>query len=181
MAKLCRPRLTRHLPRVSRAIVLAGVLLSCSSNETPGTGAAMDDAAATPADASPMEAGAPVDPSEASANDDGASASDDAVSSMDGAGQCTTVTPASCPTPIPSYAQDVVPVLNAKCNGCHTGATSTSPWALTAWVDVNAWALSLAHDLLTCTMPPADAGAPALTKAETDALLGWIVCGAPDN
>lgn len=164
---------------MARAIVLAGVLSACSSSQTTGSGESMQpaqgDAAST--DAAPADGGAPVESGEPSG--DGAPASDVVLS--DGGRECPTSAPLSCPTPIPSYAQDVAPVLNAKCNGCHTG--SPAPWALIAWVDVNAWALSILQDLLVCSMPPADAGAdaPVLTKAETDAILGWIVCGAPDN
>jgi len=112
----------------------------------------------------------------------GDAASPDAIST-DGGRECPTSAPLSCPTPVPSYAQDVLPVLNAKCNGCHTGATPDAPWALITWVDVNGWALAIAQDLIICSMPPVDAGAdaPVLTKAETDTILGWIVCGAPDN
>jgi hypothetical protein len=162
-----------------RAIVLAGVV-SCSSNQTPGSGESMQPARgdAASADGDPTDGGAPLDDSDASTSDDGAPTDDDALSPPDAG--CTAAAPLSCPTPIPSYAQDVARVLNAKCNGCHTGAPG-APWALVDWADVNAWALSIAHDVSTCSMPPADAGAPALSQAETDAILGWIVCGAPDN
>lgn len=101
---------------------------------------------------------------------------DDAAPDVD---PCSVVAPDTCPTAVPSYAHDVQPILDAKCNGCHTGAAG-EPWALTNYPDVEAWALSISFDLTRCTMPPADAGAD-LTQAELASLLGWIVCGAPNN
>jgi hypothetical protein len=110
---------------------------------------------------------------------DDASLADDASLDDVTADPCTVVAPDTCPTAVPSFANDVMPILNARCNGCHTGAAG-EPWALTNHADVEAWALSISFDLTRCTMPPADAGAD-LTKAELAAVLGWIVCGAPDN
>lgn len=173
------------MSRFSPAILLGAVLLSCSSSMTGGSGSTVEpaqgDAAFPGPDAGNVEVEASAGQDDASPDD--AASSTDVVSATDGEDPgplCPAVAPASCPTPMPSYAQDVAPVLNAKCNGCHTGAPG-APWALTDWADVNAWALSIGSDIARCTMPPTDAGAPVLTKAETDAVLGWIVCSAPNN
>jgi len=93
--------------------------------------------------------------------------------------RATVAAPETCPTVVPSFAGAIQPILNAKCNNCHTGFPQ--PWALMSYDDVQAWALSIAVDLTHCAMPPADAGTSNMTKAELDAVLGWIVCGAPNN
>jgi hypothetical protein len=85
-----------------------------------------------------------------------------------------------CAPPIPSFANDLTPLFDAKCNTCHDGMPG-SPWPLTNYDDVSAWAVTVLSDIVACTMPPADAGAPELTEAERATLIDWLVCGAPNN
>jgi hypothetical protein len=85
-----------------------------------------------------------------------------------------------CPSPPPSYAEEVVPILQAKCNNCHWG--DAGPWPLTGYHAVAAWRDLVFLDVEKCTMPPADAGADALlSDVERATLLAWISCGAPNN
>lgn len=150
--------------------MLGGTFLACSSTPSGATTSDLRDDAASDVRSS--------DP-----NGDGSAADggglDGAMDPVGEAGSCAVVAPATCPTSVPSFANDVLPILNAKCNGCHTGPPQ--PWALTNQDDVQTWAISISIDLTRCSMPPADAGTPNLTKAELDAVLGWIVCGSPNN
>src|SRR5262245_58419460 len=38
---------------------------------------------------------------------------------IDAGGDCPNDLPSTCPTPVPSYAADIAPILAAKCEGCH--------------------------------------------------------------
>lgn len=157
------------------AIALGAAFWACSSSSSGPTTIAGDDGGTS--NAPRDDASADTPPTQP---DDDASHDSSIVDSAPDADLCAVAAPGTCPTAVPSFAGQVLPILEAKCNGCHTGALG-EPWALTNWVDVNAWAISISTDLTHCLMPPADAGAANLTKAELEALLGWIVCGAPNN
>jgi hypothetical protein len=85
-----------------------------------------------------------------------------------------------CNGAVPSYAADVVPILDKRCNNCHAENSDGGPWPLGGYDDVSAWRDTIMNDLLRCTMPPADAGAP-MPNAERAVLMAWIICGTPDN
>jgi hypothetical protein len=74
-------------------------------------------------------------------------------------GGCGAEAPATCPSPIPSYATDVVPIFDEKCNNCK---------------------VQILQDIESCTMPPLDGGT-TLSAEERETVLGWLVCGAPNN
>ncbi len=91
---------------------------------------------------------------------------------------CEAVDGAACPSVPPSYAKDVVPVLDRDCNQtCH--APGMGQWPLTNYSDVADWSALIATDIDDCAMPPADAG--ALTTSERMTVLGWLACGSPNN
>jgi hypothetical protein len=92
---------------------------------------------------------------------------------------CAPGAPDACPGPVPSYSRDLVPILEAKCNGCHTGHDG-APWPLTNYPDVLHWRAQVLAELAGCTMPP-PAGTTQLTAGERAALIDWLVCGAPEN
>ena len=81
-------------------------------------------------------------------------------------------------TALPSYRKDIAPILNSRCNGCHTG--QGGPWPLKAHQDVVDWRSDIIRDLESGTMPPEDAGA-SLSSEDRGTLLAWLHCGAPDN
>jgi uncharacterized membrane protein len=89
---------------------------------------------------------------------------------------CTTVAPTSCPDPAPTYG-DIEPILRQHCIGCHAGQPN-GPWPLTDYKHVADWADDIRADMLSCSMPPADAGT-TITIAEREELLQWIRCGMP--
>src|SRR5260221_8507740 len=94
------------------------------------------------------------------------------------ASPCGSKGSAICPSPPPSYRTDIVPILDAKCNGCHVGGAG--PWPLTDHGSGVDWRASIRSDVEGCPMAPADAGA-GLSSMERIALLGWLACGAPNN
>ena len=93
-----------------------------------------------------------------------------------GSGPCASI-PAACPVPAPSYAKDIAPILDAKCNTCHA-APDAGIWPLTNYQDVSDWQTLILSDVEYCAMPPA--GAAQLSAIEQSALLAWVVCGAPE-
>jgi hypothetical protein len=96
------------------------------------------------------------------------------------AGSCPDDLPPACPAPAPSYQAQVAPLLEARCVGCHGAGQVASNRLLDSYGSVFPQRAAVLRQTYACQMPPADAGAP-LTLAERAALLGWLVCGAPDN
>lgn len=86
------------------------------------------------------------------------------------------VAPTACPDPAPKYA-DVAPVFAAKCATCHSGAAD-GPWPLADYDHVASWQGEIRSQLLSCSMPPPDAGA-SITDEERMLILTWLRCGAP--
>jgi hypothetical protein len=97
-------------------------------------------------------------------------------------GSCKYIDASACINPTPSYAKDVVPLLNRTCNStCH--APGVGPWPLNNYQDVADWYSIIQGDLQNCTMPPPDAGAGngQLSDAERALVMNWIACGYPNN
>jgi hypothetical protein len=96
------------------------------------------------------------------------------------AGTCADVEPDTCPTPMPSYSHDVAPILQQSCvEGCHS-ATGVDPGRpLETYQEVFGRRTEVLSQIAACRMPPA--GAPVPTDDERGTVLGWVVCGAPNN
>ena len=93
------------------------------------------------------------------------------------AGPCTVTAPTECPNP-PVTFTDVLPLIQAKCGYCHTGATLDSPWPLDNYDHIAEWADTLRGNVLECTMPPPDASVPVSNDDRTK-ILTWIACKTP--
>ena len=94
----------------------------------------------------------------------------------DGGIACTVQAPTSCPNPPPTYS-DVQPIFQSRCVVCHASDWS-GPWPLTDYQHVSDWQIDIRADLLSCSMPPADAGF-TLPDEESAKILTWIRCGLP--
>jgi hypothetical protein len=92
---------------------------------------------------------------------------------------CPTLS-SECPALVPSYANEVAPILAAHCGQCHTRENPSGPWPLDDPLDIAEWATSIQADLSECLMPPPDADAP-LSDADRETLHAWLSCGAPAN
>ncbi len=94
----------------------------------------------------------------------------------------------SCPKGLPtcsaapSYANDIAPLVAARCVACHSPGGVAADRDLTTWAGISNLESTVLAQVYSCMMPPADAGpGDALTPAEREELLQWLVCGAPDN
>ncbi len=94
-----------------------------------------------------------------------------------GGGSCPNDLPAACPTPSPSWSADVQPIVASRCTRCHTqgGAAGTVP--LVTYDDVHVRRSAVLNQVYSCRMPQDG----LLGADERAKLLGWLVCGAPDN
>ncbi|HEY6878678.1 MAG TPA: hypothetical protein VI299_11700 [Polyangiales bacterium] len=99
----------------------------------------------------------------------------DAPSIDGGVAVCDMTPPSSCPDNPPRYP-DVKPIFAKYCSGCH-GKDWTGAWPLDTYPHVADWADVIQGQLLTCDMPPADAGVP-LPADKRRTLVTWIQCGA---
>ena len=89
---------------------------------------------------------------------------------------------------MPSYRNDVAPVLERYCNYCHGLEIDGGPWPLGDRGEVSDWREVILVDMLSCKvsaatkiapMPPADA--PQLSKEALGTVARWLLCGTPDN
>jgi hypothetical protein len=88
----------------------------------------------------------------------------------------------TCPdSGAPSYANDVAPILDARCNGCHGngGQEATGRNNLTTWINVKNLHPTPQRLISSCLMPPPPL-AP-LTPTEKATVLTWFTCGEQDN
>ena len=92
---------------------------------------------------------------------------------------CPRDLPTSCPSPEPSYATDVAPLIQAHCVTCHgpNGVSSDRP--LGTYPQLFAMRQDVLDQVYNCLMPQSPQ--LQLDEADRQTLLGWLVCGAPDN
>jgi hypothetical protein len=86
----------------------------------------------------------------------------------------------------PTYFQDVKPILDGRCAGCHYDG-GIAPFPLTTYREAQARSLAIADAVGSRRMPPwhAERGEqeyshdPSLTDAQVAAVADWAVAGAP--
>jgi hypothetical protein len=116
-----------------------------------------------------------VDRADAALAADGATVADSAAI-HDVTRTCRVDAPTACDGAAPRYPE-VARILQQRCVTCHDGTREES-WPLTSYEHVADWQNAIRAELVTCRMPPADAGAP-LSEEEADTILMWIRCGLP--
>jgi hypothetical protein len=111
----------------------------------------------------------------------GALAAASGCGSDGGSGSCPRDLPAACPDPAPSYANQVGAIVQTYCVGCHApaGVEPTLPFETVADIQYMDRFARMLIQVQQCKMPMA--GYPQPTEQERVALLGWLVCAAPDN
>ena len=92
---------------------------------------------------------------------------------------CANDLPATCPSPQPSYATDVAPIIQAHCLKCHAPGGQEASKDFTTYQHVFDQRLAILNQFYSCRMPPD--GEPRPTSQERALLLGWLVCGSPNN
>jgi hypothetical protein len=92
---------------------------------------------------------------------------------------CPNDLPAACPSPVPSYSQNVAPIIAAHCLKCHAPGGQESSKDFTTYGNVFSQRQAILTQFYSCRMPPE--GEPRPTAEERALLLGWLVCGSPNN
>jgi hypothetical protein len=88
--------------------------------------------------------------------------------------------PNSCPSPEPSWMNDVAPIIDQACGPCHgVGGVEQPVFDFSTYQGVHKNFGAILSNVYSCLMPPPDAG--GLTDSQRQLLLGWLVCAAPDN
>ena len=96
-----------------------------------------------------------------------------------GAGDCPDEVPTACPVPPPHFAADVLPIFTAVCTNCHAPGGAASGQPLTSYAEISQRKDAILLQIDSCRMPPSPT--PTLMAEQRAAILGWIVCGAPDD
>jgi hypothetical protein len=95
-----------------------------------------------------------------------------------GSGGCPSDLPPSCPSGAAKYDSTIAPLLKAKCDLCHVPGGLSTPY-LQTYDEVYTARSAVLDQVYACKMPPL--GYPPLSTTERVELLGWLVCGAPDD
>jgi hypothetical protein len=89
---------------------------------------------------------------------------------------------------VPTFANDVAPIVYAKCAACHRPG-EVAPMSLLTYRDVRPWASAIREKVMTRAMPPWHADRQygrfrndtSLTQAEIDTLVAWVDGGAREG
>ena len=89
---------------------------------------------------------------------------------------------------VPTFAEDVAPILYENCVTCHRPG-EIAPMSLISYSDVRPWSRSIRNQVVAGTMPPWHADPDVgrfsnerrLTPAEKDTLVRWADGGAPEG
>jgi len=92
---------------------------------------------------------------------------------------CPNDLPPSCPSPMPSYKNDVAPIITNHCLKCHSPGGEEAQIDLTNYPNVFFQRQAVLTQSYSCNMPPDPE--PRLDSQERALLLGWLVCHAPNN
>ena len=93
--------------------------------------------------------------------------------------------PSACDTIDVTYSGNIVPILQARCNSCHSGSTPSGGLNLTQWSVVNTAAAngtlegSVRH--LADPFIPMPPSGPRLSDCRIRQIQLWIAQGAPNN
>jgi hypothetical protein len=86
---------------------------------------------------------------------------------------------AGCPASAPSYKDEIAPLVDDRCAGCHYEGNRNSKQVLITYTDLHSSVSVIEKEVYGCQMPPQ--GEPVLSESERQRFLQWLVCGAPDN
>ncbi|MEO5584012.1 MAG: hypothetical protein ABIQ75_01030 [Flavobacteriales bacterium] len=90
----------------------------------------------------------------------------------------------ACDTSNVTYSGTIAPMVQARCQGCHSGATPQGGLNFTSWQVLNGVAMdgrlagAIQHQYPFASMPPSG---PILPQCRIDQFLIWINAGAPQN
>jgi hypothetical protein len=90
---------------------------------------------------------------------------------------CPNDLPDACPAQVPSFQTQVFPLIQGHCQECHSPVTARKP-NLSTYDAIYAERTSILSQIYSCQMP---GDADHLSAEDRATLLGWFVCGAPNN
>ena len=90
---------------------------------------------------------------------------------------CPEVHQAGCPAGALTYDTGIGDLLTERCSPCHAVGGIEASRLLTDYGHASGLRMSIAAQLVTCSMPLA--GAPPLSNDERQQILDWLTCGAP--
>ncbi|HZS40260.1 MAG TPA: MbnH family di-heme enzyme [Polyangia bacterium] len=94
---------------------------------------------------------------------------------------CPDDLPQSCPQVVPSYQNDVAPIVQRSCAmECHSAGHVAANRALPDYQSLFNLKDAALNNIAVCNMPPPIAMNP-LGEADRATLMNWLVCGAPNN
>src|SRR5579871_1290029 len=93
-------------------------------------------------------------------------------------------------TPQVTFAKDVAPILEDRCQECHRPGTA-APMSLISYAETRPWAKSIKQRVITRNMPPWHldktvgiqhfANDRSLSDAQISAIVRWVDAGAPEG
>ena len=89
-----------------------------------------------------------------------------------------------CQTGAVTYTSTIRPIIEDRCQGCHSGNNPQGGLDFSTWNDLNSvagdgrLALAIQHQTGAEPMPPSG---PSLSQCRIDQILAWIQDGAPNN
>jgi hypothetical protein len=92
---------------------------------------------------------------------------------------CPRDLPASCPADAPGYDGGVSIVVQDNCLMCHSPGGVSQDIPLGTYAQLYGRRTDVLGQVYNCLMPQAPK--PPLPAADRKALLGWLVCGAPND
>jgi len=98
--------------------------------------------------------------------------------------------PQSAMSPAPTFAKDIAPIFQAKCQACHHQGTS-APMSLVTYADARPWAKSIQQRVSNRDMPPWHLDKTvgikqykndrSLSDREIETIVRWVDAGAPQG
>jgi hypothetical protein len=90
--------------------------------------------------------------------------------------------PVACPSPAPSFAADVLPIVQATCQNCHAPGGQEAVLPLLTYEDVRGKVTTVIQQLRNCLMPPPGNGNPTITPEQRQTFVAWsTACEATNN
>lgn len=77
-----------------------------------------------------------------------------------------------------SFTNDVLPIIQANCGGCHGAGSTNGPGPLTNYTEIRNAAARIKTSVVTGSMP---LNAAPLSAAETRKIRCWVDSGTPNN
>lgn len=93
---------------------------------------------------------------------------------------CPRSVPRFCDGTSPTYARDILPILERRCFACHAGdGPAADDHNFAQFATFHAQRRAVADEIAACAMPPAPRA--TVPREEADAILRWVACGGVER